>query len=101
MGRHRAVQRTSAAEADLVRLWLHIANHKPDAADRHIRRIEKACEGIADFPARGRARPDLGEGVRRLVVGDYVVFYELVNDIVVVLRVFHGREDSEPWEDSQ
>lgn len=99
--RKAAVLRTPAAEADLVRLWLHIADHNPEAADRYIRQIEKTCEELADFPARGRARSDLGDGVRRLVIGNYIAFYEIVTDAIVVLRVFHGREDSEPWENSQ
>ncbi len=94
----KPVLRTADAEDDLVRLWLHIGAHNPEAADRYIWRIQKACEDVAQFPDRGTPRPDLGESCRKLVVGDYVVFYDHLDDEITVLRVFHGKEDIDPAE---
>ncbi len=94
----KPVLRSADAENDLIRLWLHIAEHSPDAADRYIRRIQQAFEGIPQFPDRGTPRPDLGEHCRKLVVGDYVVFYDHLDDSIIVLRVFHSKEDIDPSE---
>ncbi len=41
-------------------------------------------------------------GARRLIVGDYVLDYELSNDVITVLAIRHGRQqppDIEPDED--
>ncbi len=57
------------AEQDLIRLWLHIAEHDPNAADRYIHRIKIACDDVAMFPNRGRKQPELGKFARKLIVG--------------------------------
>jgi len=31
--------------------------------------------------------------VRRLIIGDYELRYEIVDDTVLVVRIWHGRED--------
>ncbi len=70
----KPVLRSADAENDLIRLWLHIAEHNPNAADRYIRRIQQACEGISQFPDKGTPRPDLGINCCKLVIGDYLIF---------------------------
>jgi plasmid stabilization system protein ParE len=55
-------------------------------------RLFEGAAGLAVFPSRGRrsSRP----GLRELIVGDYVMVYEIddARGIVTVARVFHGRE---------
>lgn len=92
----KPVLRSADAENDLIRLWLHIAEHSPKAADKYIWRIQEACEDIAQFPNKGMPRLDLGEHCRKLVVGDYVVFYDHLPDGIFILRIFHGKEDIDP-----
>lgn len=41
----------------------------------------------------GERCPDLGENVRRLVIGNYVAFYEPIDDGILLLRVMHGSRD--------
>lgn len=94
----KSVLRSADAENDLVRLWLHIAEHSPNAADRYIWRIQEACEGVLQFPRKGTKRTDLGENCRKLVVGNYVVFYDDLPDEIIILRVFHTKEDIDPLE---
>ena len=93
----KPVLRSDDAERDLIRLWLHLAEYNPETADRYIRRIQIALERIADFPDNTTPRPDLGEYAYKLVVDDYVVFYDHLPDSVIVLRVFHHKEVVEPF----
>ncbi|MGQ3047876.1 MAG: type II toxin-antitoxin system RelE/ParE family toxin [Niveispirillum sp.] len=45
----------------------------------------------ASFPKRGKARPD---GTRELaVVHPYILVYDIVEDEVRILRVWHGAQD--------
>jgi plasmid stabilization system protein ParE len=45
------------AEADLLEIWLFIAQESPRAADRLLDRIETQCRLLADNPRLGRERP--------------------------------------------
>lgn len=41
----------------------------------------------------GVARPELGEGIRLLVVGNYLVFYRQRAEVVMIERILHGHRD--------
>jgi toxin ParE1/3/4 len=48
---------------------------------------------LLDFPDRGAPRSELGEGLRMLVEGKYLIFYRVVESEVAVVRVLHGSQD--------
>jgi len=51
---------------------------------------------VAEFPLMGRARQELGAGLRSVLVGDYVVVYRPLAEGVQgieVIRIFHSRQD--------
>ena len=52
---------------------------------------------LAQFPDAGfeRAAPPV-PGVRRLVVGDYLIDYCMVSDDVVILLIRHGAQSEPP-----
>ena len=60
---------------------------------RFLDTIRGRCELYAAQPEMGKRCPDLGEAIRRFVVGNYVVFYEPLPDGIQVLRVLHGSRD--------
>lgn len=82
----------------LARLGEHVswvAEHSADAALRLIHDVERRVGQLADFPELGPVWPMHPEtGVRCLVCGKYVVYYEVVSgqEEVHVLTVRHGRE---------
>lgn len=85
------------ARSDLVRLRAFIAAHDPSAAERVARRLIRGIERLIRFPRLGRrviaapGEPAPAE-IRDWLIGDYVVRYLIVGDGVIVLRVWHGRE---------
>ena len=89
----RKVRRTALAENDLIDIWLYIAVENPGAADRLLDRIELRTQLLATQPFSGVARDDLGSDLREVVIGNYIVFYRLEEDGIVVLRVLHGKRD--------
>ena len=83
---------TRSATRDLTRLRDFIARHDPEPAARVSKRLRRVIRLLVDQPALGQAVDGLPD-VRDLVAGDYVVRYTVHDECVVVLRVWHGRED--------
>jgi plasmid stabilization system protein ParE len=85
---------TSKALADLARLYEFLAPvNKPAAA--------RAVQALAKSPTILLTNPRIGEQlfqfepreVRRILVGEYEIRYEIQDSIVYVLRLWHTRED--------
>lgn len=83
------------AIADLDRLRRFIAEHDPAAALRIVDALIDRIERLADHPAMGRLLDDSPAllAVREFAFGDHVVRYMLASKALVVLRVWHHRED--------
>jgi toxin ParE1/3/4 len=86
------------AEADLLEIWLFIAQESPRAADRLLDRIETQCRLLADNPRLGRERPELAPDARAWIVGRYLVLYREQDDGIEVVRVVHGARDVQQLE---
>jgi len=81
------------ALADLERLHAFITENDPVAADRIRHRLLAGIEALAEQPSLGRAL-DEGRPIRQWTAGDYVIHYiAWDDDCVLVLRIWHGRED--------
>jgi len=87
------VKTTPRAKADLLDIWLFIAEDNVEAADRLLDRIDGVCRQLSDNPALGPARPDLRPDFRYFHVGRYLVLYRIVPGGVEIVRVVHGARD--------
>ena len=85
---------TSKALSDLARLYDFLAPvNKPAAA--------RAVQGLTQAPTILLTNPRIGEQlfqfepreVRRILVGQYEIRYEILNQMIYVLRLWHTRED--------
>jgi toxin ParE1/3/4 len=81
------------AETDLDSIWSFIAADNRKAADAMIDRIIDTFDVLPTMPFAGRARPEFGEDLRSIVVGNYVVFYTTRSDGIEIVRVMHGWQD--------
>jgi toxin ParE1/3/4 len=88
----KAVRFSIHAERDLVEIAEFISLDNPGAAETMIDAIESVCDGLADFPMKGRAVPQRPP-LRRLVVRPYLVFYLIKADEAVIVRILHGSRD--------
>jgi toxin ParE1/3/4 len=84
------LRRTAQAEADLIDIWLYIAQDNPAAADRLLDLLDETSRALARHPQMGMAREDVGAGVRHFPVGRYLILYREVADGVEVVRYVHG-----------
>lgn len=88
------VQYARSAEDDLLELWLTIAAENPAAADGVVDQLDEIARLLATRPEMGRARPELGEGVRSFPTRTpYLLFYLPRPDGVIIVRVLHHARD--------
>jgi len=87
------VSRTPRANLDLLEIWDYISEASEERADRVLDGINERCRMLAGFPEAGRARNDLIVGLRSFSVGNYVIFYQPIEDGIEVLRVLHSSRD--------
>lgn len=80
---------TPEALRQVAQIGSCLAEFSPLGAARITVALGAAADRLIDFPQRGRP---VGAGIRELtVVHPYIIRYEIVGDIVVILRVRHGR----------
>ena len=88
----RRFQLTRSAVRDLTRLRAFIAEHNPAAAARVSERLITSLQHLVAHPELGHPVEELPD-VREVVRGDYVVRYTVTAQTVLVLRIWHGKED--------
>ena len=81
------------AKRDLRKIWLKIASENLSAADRFLAKIDGRVLNLAEFPERGAVRNDLSDGLRMLIEGNYLIFYQTKTRSVEILRVVYGSRD--------
>ncbi|MBS0497129.1 MAG: type II toxin-antitoxin system RelE/ParE family toxin [Proteobacteria bacterium] len=85
---------TTSAERDLVRLHAFLATINPRAAAQVARQLIAGAEQLIQYPQLGiKLEEFLPRDVRRMIIGDYELRYELTDEAIYVLRLWHGRED--------
>ncbi len=85
---------TSRASSDLVRLHEHLRPVAPAAAARVVQQLTRAADRVLEHPRIGeRLEAYAPREVRRVIVGDYELRYEIADATIHILRLWHGREN--------
>ena len=82
-----------AAEEDLLDIAVFIAQDNPARALTFVDELESKCDALGHAPGIGTSRPELGDGVRMLPHGRYLIFYREVNKGLRIERIMHGSRD--------
>ena len=81
------------AASDLARLHEFLSPVAPDTADRVIRELARAPDRLLEFPRLGeKLEAYEPREVRRIIVGNYELRYEIVAGTIYILRLWHCRE---------
>ena len=84
---------TQTAYDDLERLYQFLAAVNRNAAAKTVQALSVAPEKILRTPAIGLSLPQYApRNVRRYLVGDYEMRYELIRHDIRVLTIWHQRE---------
>ena len=89
-----ALKWTTSAERDLVRLHAFLAPVNPRTAVQVVRQLVVGAEQLLAYPHLGVLLEEFApRDVRRVIIGDYELRYELTDTSVYILRLWHERED--------
>ena len=88
--------KTTAAADDLFAIWDHIARDNPSAADRFLHLLQSRFDQLLRSPLSGESQAQFRSGLRSIVEGSYIIFYEPRPNDILIYRVLHG---ARRWED--
>ena len=91
-----SVRLLSIAEQDLTDLLSYLAAENSQAAAEVLDRIEARLEALQNHPFVGRVPHNAkltALGYRVLVIDNYLVFYKVKGNVVLVYRILHGARD--------
>lgn len=90
----RELQWSRRALADLQRLYDFLERDNQGAAARTVQSLARAPESLRENPRLGEQLFQFApREVRRILVGRYEIRYQVQADMIVVLRLWHTREN--------
>lgn len=85
---------SSKAISDLDRLHDFLAAVNPPAAARIVQNLVAAPKKLIQHPRLGERLDEFApREVRRLLIGDYELRYEIRDEMIFILRIWHTREN--------
>jgi len=87
------LRRTRQAEIDLLEIWEYIAQENMKAANKVVRGLDARSHELLDNPKLGPARDDIIKGMRHLVMDNYLILYQIIDDGIEIVRYLHGARD--------
>ena len=88
------IQWTRKAASDLVRIHEHLQPVAREAAARVVQQLTRAPDKLIDFPRLGEKLEAFEpREVRRIIVGNYELRYEIESGAIFILRLWHCREN--------
>lgn len=85
---------TTNAERDLVRLHAFLAPVNPRAAAQVAQQLVASAEQLLTYPQLGVQLDQFTpRDVRRMIIEDYELRYEITENAIYILRIWHDREN--------
>jgi len=89
----RFLRITITASQDLEAISEYFLESSIDAGDRFVETFNQKCQHLARFPYIGKSYARLRPSLRGLLLMNYIIFYQVVEDDVEILRVVSGYQD--------
>ncbi|QEY57753.1 type II toxin-antitoxin system RelE/ParE family toxin [Pseudomonas sp. C27(2019)] len=83
---------TSDAKTDLVEIRrFTLKNWGVPQSEKYLLELRKTLRLLVEFPAQGRLRPEVSEGVLSFPYASHVIYYVVHQQQLVVFAVLHKR----------
>ncbi|MGL4880436.1 MAG: type II toxin-antitoxin system RelE/ParE family toxin [Waterburya sp.] len=82
-----------AASRDMARIIDYFLARNIEAGENFTARFEQKCRNIANFPMMGRSYPELLPQLRGITLDSYIIFYQVTDDYIEIVRVISGYQD--------
>jgi toxin ParE1/3/4 len=87
---------SAEAVSDLERIGDWIARENPVRALSFVQELRQTCFGLVDFPERNQFVPRYeAQNIRRMIHGNYLIFYCVTKDRIEVIHILHGAQNYE------
>jgi plasmid stabilization system protein ParE len=87
---------SAEARADLTQIAEHIAHNSPRRAQEFVRKLRLKAAELRDTPRAFPLVPRYERaGIRKRVWRDYLIFYRIDEDRMLIVHVLHGAQDYE------
>ena len=96
----RRLRFSAAANVDLASIAEYIADSSGSriVAERFTAELRQKCKDLAASPIQmGRPRPELGSDLRSHPVGNYLIFFRYIGDLLEVVNDLEGHRDIEAF----
>ena len=84
---------SSPAIQDLQVIIDYFSETSVVAGEKFISKFEAWCQKLRTFPTIGKRYDGLQLGLRGIVIDEYILFYQVTDNVVEIIRVVHGRRD--------
>lgn len=86
---------TPKAESDLIGVWAYTCEEwGVDQADKYLDQLEAGMKQLINHPSLGTNYAHVLPGYRRLQVEHHAVFYQVLENEVLIVRVLHEDMDA-------
>lgn len=83
---------SARAEAELESIFNESFERWGEAqARRYAEQVDQRFVLLTKIAGAGRARPELGDGVRSTPVGAHIIFFKMLDDSVLILSLRHAK----------
>lgn len=87
------VLKSPAAEDDLLDILMEMALFNVRAANNLHQELDHRINQLSMFPELAPLRPEIGEEIRALPCGNYLILYRARPGRVEIARIVHGARD--------
>lgn len=98
MPKKNKIRYTPVAVDDIDEIFSYISQDNIVAAEKMLQKLDERIAKLAEFPNMGSILSDeeytmIKRGYRFIVVHPYLVFYRIIDNIVIIHRILHSRRD--------
>ncbi len=86
---------TIDASRDLSEIADYFLEQSINAGDRFVEGFGKKCQHLAEFPYLGRSYAYINPGLRGISFMQYIIFYQVIDEGIEILRVVSGYRNLE------
>jgi toxin ParE1/3/4 len=84
-----------SASQDLDQISEYFMSRNIEAGERLFQEFNRKCQNLAQFPNIGRSYGHIVPGLRGVPLNGFIIFYEVTDDTLTILRIVNGRQDLE------
>ncbi len=83
------------ASQDIENILDYFLQRNIDAGEKFVKDFNNKCLNIVKFPKIGRSYSHIDSPLRGIPIDGYIIFYQLLEHSIVIIRVVSGYRDIE------